>query len=111
MLDRWILGIQTFDMSDFANDVGILSHIHLHLGLINCRDVTLRTSELNGEWEGIKGMELSDLVCRIEDHFGLLDERQAVDGVDGNIRANCNHESSGSPFLCIVRQFELESHQ
>ncbi len=111
VLDRGILGIQTFNMSDFANDVGILSHIHVQLGLINCRDVTLRALELNGEWEGIKGTELRDLVCHSDDHFGLLDERQAKDGVDGNIVANCDHESNGSSFLCIVWQFELESHQ
>ncbi len=42
VLDRGIRGIQTFDMSDFANDVGALSHIHVYFGLINCRDVTLR---------------------------------------------------------------------
>ncbi len=74
----------------------------MHLGLINGRDVTLRASEVNGEWEGIKGTELSDLVCCVNNHFGLLDEGQAKDGVDSNVGDNCDHESSGSPFLCEV---------
>jgi hypothetical protein len=47
VLDRGILGIQTLDMSDFVNDVGVLSHIHVHLGLINCRDMTVR---IGVEW-------------------------------------------------------------
>ncbi len=93
------IGNLAFDISDFANNVGVLSHIHVHLGLINGRDMTLCASEVDGEWEGVKGMELSDLVCRVDDHFGLLDEGQAKDGVDGNVGADCNHECSGSPFL------------
>ncbi len=46
----------------------------MDLGLIDGWDVTLHAAEVDREWEGIKGTELSDLVSRVDNHFGLLDE-------------------------------------
>jgi hypothetical protein len=56
------------------DDVGVLSHVDVDLGLIDGWDVTLHAAEVDREWEGIKGTELSDLVSRVDNHFGLLDE-------------------------------------
>ncbi len=77
VLDRWIAQKQTFDVVDFADDVGVLSHVHVHLGIIDRGDVTLRVAVTDGERENIEGTELSDLVSRVDNHLGLLDERQA----------------------------------
>jgi hypothetical protein len=77
VLDRWIAQKQTFDVVDFADDVGVLSHVHVHLGLIDCGDVTLRAAVTDGKRENIEGTELSNLVSRVDNHLGLLDERQA----------------------------------
>jgi hypothetical protein len=66
--------IQLFDVVDLLDDVSVLSHVDVDLGLINGWDVTLSTAEVNREREGIKGTELSNLVSRVDNHFGLLDE-------------------------------------
>jgi hypothetical protein len=74
VLDCWDGQIELFNVVDLLDDVGVLSHVDVDLGLIDGWDVTLCTAEVDREWEGIKGTELSDLVSRFNNHFGLLDE-------------------------------------
>jgi hypothetical protein len=74
VLDRWDSQIQLFNVVNLLDDVGVLSHVDVDLGLIDGWDVTLCAAEVDREWEGIKGTELSNLVSRIGNHFGLLDE-------------------------------------
>ncbi len=74
MLDCRDGQIKLFYVVDLLDDVGVLSHVDMDLGLIDVWDVTLHVVEVDREWEGIKGMELSNLVSRIDNHFGLLDE-------------------------------------
>ncbi len=47
--------IQLFDVVNLLDDVGVLSNIHVDLGLIDGGDMTLRTVEVDGEGESIKG--------------------------------------------------------
>jgi hypothetical protein len=55
VLNHRINQIQLFDVVNLSDEVGVLSNIHMDLGLIDGGDVTLRVGEVNGEGESVKG--------------------------------------------------------
>ncbi len=55
VLNGWINRIQLFDVVNLSDDVGVLSNIHVDLGLVDGGEVTLCVAEVDGERESVKG--------------------------------------------------------
>ncbi len=63
-----------------------------------------------GKWF-VEGTKFGHLVRGIDNHLGLLDERQTKDGVDGDIASHCNEKACGIPLSREVRKVEPECHR
>jgi hypothetical protein len=100
--DGWIgcavlgRGIKAFDvgnLSDYISEVACVDGI---LGGTNSGITTLCMTEVDGKWGCVQGTKLSNLVRRVHNHFGLLNEGKTEDCVYGDVWADRNKESGGS---------------
>ena len=66
-------------------------------------DTALCMTEVDGKWGCNQGTKLSNLVSRVDNHFGLLNEGKTKDCVYGDIWANPNKESGWSALAREVR--------
>ena len=88
--------IKAFDVGNLSDDISEMACIDGILGGTDVGDTALCTMEVNGKWRCIQGTKLSDLVCCVDNHFGLLNEGKTEDCVYGDIWSNRNKESGGS---------------
>ena len=92
---------------DFLDDIDELS-IHGHGRLIQLRNVTSRAAKFDWEWRTVQCSELSDLVSRVDDHLGTLDEGKAEDGIHCDMGSSGDEERTLVTVRCLVRQMEEE---
>ena len=101
------VGLQV-QVLDFLDDIDELS-VHGHGSLIQLRNMTSRAAKIDGEWGTFQCAELSDLVSRVDNHLGTLDEGKAEDGVHCDMRSSGDEERTLVAVPCLVRQMEEES--
>ena len=95
--------IEAFGVGNLSDDISEMASIHGILGGTDGGDTALCTTEVDGKWWCVQGTKLSDLVRRVDNHFGLLNERKTEDCVYGDIWADHNKESGGSSLVREVR--------
>ena len=66
--------------------------------------------EVDGEGRRVQHAKLGDLIGCIDDHPGLLDEREDKDCIDGDVGAGANKEGSLLALARQVGQGELEGN-
>jgi hypothetical protein len=104
---HWI-GIVRLQLLDRPDDMGVRGCARARVsGRGNSAN---RTTKVDGEWRHIQHSKLSNLIGCINGHLGLLDEREAKDGIDGDVWAGGNKKGS---LLALTRQVghnELEGN-
>ena len=95
--------VKAFDVGNLSDDISEMAFVDGILGGTDGGDTTLCTTEVDGTWGCIQGTKLSDLVRRVDNHFGLLNERKTEDCVYGDVWADPNKESGGSSLAREVR--------
>ncbi len=88
--------IKAFDVGNLLDDISEMACVDGILGGANVGDTALCTTEVDGKWRCVQGTMLSNLVRRVDNHFGLLNEGKTEDCVYGDVWSNCNKESGGS---------------
>ena len=73
------------------------------LGGNNGGDTALCMTEVDGKWGCVQGTKLSDLVRRVNNHFGLLNEGKTEDCVYSDVWTNRNKESGGIALAREIR--------
>jgi hypothetical protein len=96
---HWI-GIVRLQLLDRPDDVGMWECAGARVGG-HCENSTNSATEVNGEWRHVQHSKLSNLIGCIDGHLGLLDEREAKDGIDSDIWAGGNKKGS---LLALTRQ-------
>ena len=92
-LGRSIKALGVGNLSDDISEVACVDGI---LGGNDGGDTALCTMEVDGKWGCVQGTKLSNLVRRVNNHFGLLNEGKTEDSVYGDVWADRNKESGGS---------------
>jgi len=106
--DSWIgcagLGrrIKAFDVGNLSDDISEMACVDGILGT-DGGDTTLCMTEVNGKRGCVQGTKLSDLVRRINNHFGLLNEGKTENCVYRGVWADRNKESGGGSLAHEVR--------
>ena len=95
--------IKALDVGNLSDDISEVACVDGILGGNDGGDTALCTTEVDGKWGCVQGTKLSDLVRRVDNHFGLLNERKTEDCVYGDVRADCNKETGGSSLVREVR--------
>ena len=95
--------IEAFDVGNLSDDISEMAFVDGILGGTDGGDTALCTTEVDGKWGCVQGTKLSDLVRRVDYHFGLLNERKTEDCVYGDVWADRNKESGGSSLAREVR--------
>ena len=86
---------KALNVGNLSDDISEVACVDGILGGNDGRDTALCTMEVNGKWGCVQGTKLSDLVHRVDNHFGLLNEGKTEDCVYGDVWADCNKESGG----------------
>ncbi len=94
---------EALDVSNLSDDISEVACIDGILGGNDGGDTALCTTEVNWKWGCVQGMKLSNLVSRVDNHFGLLNEGKTQDCVYSDVWANRNKESGGSTLAREVR--------
>ncbi len=103
---HWI-DIVCLQLLDRPDDVGVGGCAGSRVGE-HCRNSANRATEVGGEWWCIQHSKLSNLIGCIDGHLGLLDEREAKDGIDGDVWAGGNKKGSLLALTHQVGHGELE---
>ena len=88
--------IKALDVGNLSDDISEVACVDGILGGNDGGDTALCTTEVDGKWGCVQGTKLSNLVRRVNNHFGLLNEGKTEDCVYGDVWADCNKESGGS---------------
>ncbi len=88
--------IKAFNVGNLLDDISEMACVDEILGGANVGDTALCTTEVDGKWRCVQRTKLSNLVHRVNNHFGLLNEGKTEDCVYGDIWSNRNKESGGS---------------
>ncbi len=99
-----------FDVFNFADDFGIIDCVRSGVGCIDRWNGAHRVAEVNLEGRSVQGFKLRNHISCVDDHLGLLDERQAEDRVYRDVASSRNKEARGVSFVCKIRQVETEGH-
>ncbi len=77
--------IKAFNVGNLLDDISEMACIDRILGGADVGDTALCTTEVNGKWRCVQGTKLSNLVRRVNNHFGLLNEGKTEDCVYGDV--------------------------
>ncbi len=88
---------KAFDVGNLSDDISEMACVDGILGGANVGDTALCTMEADGKWRCPQGTKLSDLIRRVDNHFGLLNEGKTKDCVYSDVWSNFNKEVVGAP--------------
>ena len=94
---------EALNVGNLLDDISEVACVDGILGGNDGGDTALCTMEVDWKWWCVQGTKLSDLVSRVNNHFGLLNEGKTADCVYGDVWANRNKESGWSALACEVR--------
>ncbi len=102
---------KSLNVLNLANNICVHSRICGSTCLVNRRHRTHCVTKIDGERWRVEDTKVGHLVRGINNHLGLLDERQTKNGVDGDIASCCNKKACGAPLAREVRKVESECHR
>jgi hypothetical protein len=96
---------------DLPDYVGVLCQSVGEVGpALDCWDSTLGKPKFDVKRGAIKSTEVSHLIGGVDNHVGLLDERETKDGINGDIGSGCNAEGGGSSLACEIWHMKLKTN-
>jgi hypothetical protein len=96
-------GKEALDVGNLLDDISEVACVDGILGGNDGRDTTLCMTEVDWKRGCVQGTKLSNLVSRVDNHFGLLNEGKTKDCVYDDVWANRNKESGWSALAREVR--------
>ncbi len=84
--------IIALEMCNFCNDRCQFGNLDISALFVRERDMIRRASKINQERWTVKIFALGQIVEEVKNHPRPLHERQAENGVDGDVRTCCDQE-------------------